>query len=137
MPALETSDQNKLIELFNSLQLTSSPKAKADLLYQAELYVVNEMTREQMIDFFVVNKSNFENLFQLNIWTSDLEKSNGNVDFTEPYEIVEKLFNSFESLDNFVKMFSEQIRYLLAQDKDEKIKHICVKHLNRLAKTTS
>ena len=94
------------------------------------------MTKEQLIEFFVSNKSNFENLFLLDIWTSDLEKNNGIVEFTEPYEIIEKLFNSFDTLDSFIKMFNDQINILLMQEKDEKIKHICVKNLIRLAKAT-
>jgi hypothetical protein len=105
-------------------------------LYRAKLCVLNEMTRDQIFEFFVTEKSNFENLFLLNIWTSDLEKSNGIVDFTEPYEILEKLFGSFESLEGFVNLFSAQIKCLLEQNKDEKIKHICAKHLIRLAKNS-
>ena len=143
MPALDSSDQStkqqQLIDLFSSLQLTSSadkPKV-LDLLYQAKLCVVNEMSKQQIIDFFVVEKTNFENLFLLNIWTKSLEETNGIVDFTEPYEIIEKLFSSFDSLDTFINMFESQIKYLLEQMKDEKIKHICVKHLIRLAKATS
>ena len=141
MPSLNITEQDpvqqQLIDLFNSLQLSNLDKPKVlDLLYRAKLCVLNQMTKEQIFDFFVTDKNNFENLFLLNIWTSDLEKSNGIVDFTEPYEILEKLFGSFDSLDNFVNMFNTQIKCLLEQTKDEKIKHICVKNLIRLAKTT-
>ncbi len=141
MPSLNSIEhdpiQQQLIDLFNSLQLTNLDKPKVlDLLYRAKLCVLNQMTKEQIFEFFVTDKNNFANLFLLNIWTSDLEKSNGIVDFTEPYEILEKLFASFDSLDNFVNLFQSQIKCLLEQTRDEKIKHICAKHLIRLAKTT-
>jgi hypothetical protein len=141
MPSIDSTYQDpiqqQLIDLFNSLQLTNLAKPTVlDLLYRAKLCVLNEMTKDQIFEFFVTEKSNFENLFLLNIWTSDLEKSNGVVDFTEPYEILEKLFGSFESLDSFVNLFNDQIKCLLEQNKDEKIKHMCAKHLIRLAKNS-
>lgn len=136
MPSTEIND-NTLLEIFNSLQSASTVKSKSDLLYKAKLHVLNEMSDEHIIQFFVLNKTNFENLFLLDIWTSSLEDSNGIAEFNEPYDIIEKIFSCFDSLPNFVSQFYHHIIHLLEQNKDEKIKHLCVKHLIRLTKRFS
>lgn len=129
MPSLEP---NQLIDLFNDLENAKTVKEKSDLLSKAKYYLLNQMSNEQIKAFFVSNASNFENLYKLNIWTKNLEESNGIVDFLEPYDILEKILGSCDSLIEFVNVFNEQTVFLITQDTDEKSKHILVKHLSNL-----
>ena len=93
------------------------------------------MSNEQIIEFFA-DKLNFENLFSLNIWTRSLEETSI-TEFSEPYEIIERIFACFTSMLELFSKFREKVFFLINQDQDEKVKHILLKHLIQLAKSLS
>jgi hypothetical protein len=129
MPSLE---QTKLIELLLSFQGASTVKAKSELLGKLKHHILNEMKEEEIRGHFIQNSVNFEQLFQIDVWTASLDQTNGIVNFTEPYEIVDRIFNCFNSLEDCLRHFQSQIRFIVTQNKDEKIKHLCVKQFVRL-----
>ena len=123
----------KLIDLFDKLSVNSiSYKQKSENLSLAKMVILNELTNDQIIDFFVDHKTNFENLFLLNIWTKSLETSGGSTEFLEPYDIIEKIFSCFNSLQNLLNKFQYQLLFLIIQEQDEKVKHISIQNLTRL-----
>ncbi len=124
-----------LIELFDQIESAENQKAKSLVLSKAKSYILNEMTPEMITNSFVVNKENFEILFTLKIWKDKLDL--GMVEYTEPYEIIEKIFKNFKSLIEIIDNFKEQIMFIMTQNKDEKIKHICVKYLTKLTHSLS
>lgn len=132
---MPSADKNLiLIDLFISLESAGTNRQKSELLGKAKNYIFNQMDNLEVVDFFTKeNKKNFEYLFNLDIWTPSLDAANSVVNFLEPYDIIQRIFTSFESLRDFIDNFGEQIRFLLHQNKDENIKHLCVKHFTYLA----
>ena len=124
-------DTHELVEIFVSLERARTRSDKLDYLLKAKLYILNRMSKEHIREFFASEPANFEQLFLLDIWTKHLDGDH--VEFVEPYDIIEKIFESFDHLHQLVDLFHKQIVYLLDQDKDEKCKHICVKHMIRLS----
>jgi hypothetical protein len=129
MPSVE---QTKLIELLHSFDQAKTIKSRSELLGKAKQHILNDMTNEEVRGYFVESGSNFEQLFEIDVWTPSLDQTNGIVNFIEPYEIVDRVFNVFNSLDECLRQFNDQILFVLNQSKDEKVKHICVKQLYRL-----
>ena len=132
MPALTDSIMSSLDKLFEEIESATDFKSKSMSLSKAKYFMLNEMTKETLREFFVANEDNFKNLFLLNIWTPSLEDQ-VTTEFLEPYEIVESIFRLFESLMDLLVNFKSQLVYLLNQNKDEKVKHTCVKKLTDLA----
>jgi hypothetical protein len=128
-PALDTTE---LVDIFLLLEKARTRSDKLDLLLKAKIYILNRMSKEQIRAFFVGEALNFEHLFSLDIWTKSLDGCE--VEFVEPYDIVDRIFDSFDSLDQLIEFFHKQIIFLLDQSNDEKSKHICVKHVIRLSK---
>ena len=128
---LPSTEQTKLIELLNSFETTKTNKSKSELLSKAKYHILNEMKPNDINAFFIQNKSNFEGLFHIDVWTSNLDETNGITNFIEPYEIIDHIFNIFNSLSDLLFQFYDQIVYLLHQTQDENVKHICVKLMLR------
>lgn len=123
-----TSDESgKLIELFDGILSASSFKQKSEILSQAKYFIFNRMKNEEIREFFAQNPVNFETLFSLNIWTKNLEETGGIVDYPEVYEIIEKIFHTFKSLNELIFFFYDQVAFILTQNRDEKVKHLCAK----------
>jgi hypothetical protein len=125
-------DTHELVDIFVSLERARTRSDKLDYLLKAKLYIINKMKKQDIREFFASEPSNFEQLFLLDVWTKHLDGDH--VEFVEPYDIIERVFESFDHLHQLVDLFHKQIIYLLEQDKDEKCKHICVKHMIRLSK---
>ncbi|RNA15472.1 26S proteasome non-ATPase regulatory subunit 5 [Brachionus plicatilis] len=117
----------KLVELFDSIISASSFKQKSEILSHAKHFIFNQMTNEEIREFFVKNAINFQTLFSLDIWTKNLEDSGGIVDYPEAYDIIERIFHTFKSLNDLVNSFYDQVVFILTQNVDEKVKHVCVK----------
>jgi hypothetical protein len=132
MPSVESP---VLIDLFLQLESSKNTKTKSELLGKAKYLIFNSMSNEQIIEFFA-DKLNFENLFSLNIWTRSLEETSI-TEFSEPYEIIERIFSCFTSMLELFSKFREKVFFLITQDQDEKVKHILLKHLIQLAKSLS
>ncbi|CAF1088974.1 unnamed protein product [Brachionus calyciflorus] len=141
-------EKNKLIELFDRLSTTSSFKQKSDIVSQAKHFIFNQMNEDEIRAFFVNNPSNFENLFVLNIWTKSLEESGGIVDLTEVYDIIEKIFHTFKTLNDLVKFFYDQIVFLLnssnvsseyqsREEFESKLKKLLVLFVEQIPNTTA
>jgi hypothetical protein len=129
MPSIE---QTKLIELLLSFEGAHTVKAKSEQLGKLKHHILSEMGEDEIRSYFIQNSGNFQQLFQVDVWTPSLEHTNGIVNFFEPYEIADRIFNCFGSLEACLRQFHEQIVFILSQSKDEKIKHLCVKQLLRL-----
>lgn len=130
-------DTKELVETFVSLEKAKTKSDKLDSLLKAKQHILNVMSKEQIFSFFVNEPANFENMYMLEIWTKSLDGDDHNggiVEFVEPYDIIEKIFASFDNLNQLIDLFHKQIIFLLHQNKDEKSKHICVKHMIRLSK---
>ena len=130
-------DTKELVENFVSLEKAKTKSDKLDSLLKAKQHILNVMSKEQIFSFFVNEPANFENMYMLEIWTKSLDGDDHNggiVEFVEPYDIIEKIFASFDNLNQLIDLFHKQIIFLLHQNKDEKSKHICVKHMIRLSK---
>lgn len=124
-----------LIDLFDQIDSAENQKIKSLALSKAKSYILNEMSPEMITNSFVNDKQNFEILFSLKIWKDKLDL--GMVEYTEPYEIIEKIFTNFKSLIELVDNFKDQILFIMNQDKDEKIKHICVQFMTKLTRSLS
>ena len=123
---MSSEEKSKLVEAFESLLEATSFKQKSDVLSQAKYFIFNQMKDDEIREFFVSNPSNFENLFNLDIWVRNLEESGGIVDYPEAYDIIQKIFHTFKSLNDLAKSFYDQIVFILTQKVDEKVKHLCV-----------
>lgn len=130
MPSMENT--SKLSELLGSFQQARTMRDKSELLSKAKRVILNEMSDDQIRSFFVDSTINFEALFQIDVWTDNLEEKNGMAEFTEPYDIVEHVFGQFDNLSDMLELFHDQLVFLLKQNKDEKVKHMFVKRLTKL-----
>jgi hypothetical protein len=129
---IPSNEEAKLSELLNGFEAAKSIKSKSELLSKAKYHILNEMSSQDIENYFVLNKSNFECLFQIDVWTSDLDRTNGVTEFIEPYEILEHILNHFSSLDDILNKFDAQIEFLINQKRDEKAKQIFVKTISKL-----
>lgn len=123
----EESKNGKLIKLFDCILSASTFKQKSEILSQAKYFIFNQMKNEEIREFFAQNPVNFQTLFSLDIWTRNLEETGGIVDYPEAYDIIEKIFLSFKSLNELILGFYDQVAFILTQDRDEKVKHLCAK----------
>ncbi len=123
-----TIDSTPLVGFFEEINSASDVKAKSFALGKAKNYILNEMNAEMIKDIFVEDKLNFESLFALEIWTND---------YAEPYDIIEKIFGSFDSLVELIDRFYESILFTINQKKDEKVKNTCLQYLIKLTKSLS
>lgn len=130
MPSLESTP---LLDLFDQIDSTKDEKTKSLALAKAKFYILNEMTPQMIKETFAKEEQNFESLFGLNIWKNSLQDSS--LTYTEPYDIIVKIFSSFKSLVELVDEFKEQILFLINQKKDEQAKHICIENMIRLTKS--
>lgn len=128
MPSAETSE---LVKLFDDVQCAKTFKTKSELLSKAKHFVFNRMSNDDLRRFFVTDgdKAAFRNLFALDVWTANLDEKNGIVDFTEPYDIVERVFGLFASVEQLIDEFYLNALYVFEQESDEKVKHLFVKRL--------
>lgn len=133
---MPTQEPGELINYFISLADGGTVKAKSEVLAKAKQFIFNKMSDEELMMFFVRNEQNFHNFMLLDIWTKSLDDSNGIVEFLEPYDIIEKIFSLFKTLPAFLDSFYPNLNFLLSQNKDEKVKHMIVKHLIAIINTT-
>lgn len=115
----------KLSKLFDDLNASSDPKARSIILAEAKCYIFNTMTKDMLKESFVCDEQNFEALLAL--------KQSQEENAREPFEIVELIFHSFNSLIELIDEFGSKILLLFKQDKDEELKQLCSKNLLRLA----
>lgn len=129
-----SAEPNELVRIFNELESAKGLKSKSDLLGKAKHFILNRMSDDDIAKFFVQDANNFKNLFLLDVWTRKLDETNGIVEFTEPYDIIERILSLFKSIDDLVNDAStyDKILYLFEQGKDEKVKHLLVKRLTEL-----
>jgi hypothetical protein len=126
------SRSEMLIELFSNISDAKTIKLKSDLLSKAKYVFFNELTDEEISKFFCENPLHYQNLFVLDIWSGSLDEKRGVVEFFEPYDIIERILASFPNLSRLLDLFFEQLIFTFDQNKDEKVKHICMQFLIRL-----
>jgi hypothetical protein len=129
---MPSAEPDELVKLFDQVESAQTMKTKAEHLTKAKFHILNQMSNDEIFNFFVRNPKNFENFFQLDVWTKSLEENNGIVEFLEPYDIIEKILSIFKSLDEMIDSFCQELIFLFEQDKDEKVKHIAMKILIQL-----
>lgn len=135
MSKMPSVQPDELAKIFDELQHAKSTKSKSDLLSKAKHFILNRMSAEELRTYFVQGSTRkFEDLFLLDIWTKNLEKCNGIVEFTEPYDILEKILDLFGSVDEILdEAFYGKAVFLIEQDKDENVKHLFMKRMIQLA----
>lgn len=133
MPAA-TPNPETLEDLFDQVNSGNDEKSKLLALSKAKSFIMNKMSSEMIRESFINESANFESLFSLDIWKDKLEDG-AMINFIEPYEIVEKIFGNFVTLIDLISNFKEQIQFLINQNKDEKVKHICVSNMIKLTKS--
>lgn len=131
MPSVES---NALVTLFNELNDSKTSKSKSLLLSKAKEHVMNRMTDDELFSFFLIDSTNLADFLQhAQVWTPDLDACNGIVEYLEPYDIIERVFQLAKSLESFITPpFFDKSIFLLEQSHDEKVKHLLVKRLIQL-----
>jgi hypothetical protein len=129
---MSCSRSEMLIELFSNISDAKTIKLKSELLSKAKYVFYNELTDEEIATFFCQNPLHYQNLFVLDIWSGTVEEKRGIVEFFEPYDIIERILASFPNLTRLLDLFLEQLIFTFDQNKDEKVKHICMQFLIRL-----
>ena len=126
--------KSALAEIMDAIEAAADDKSKSLVLAQAKKFILDTMTNEMIREAFVKEQENFKILFQLKMLRKQADETDG---FSEPYEIMEKIFSAFSSLIELVEEFGEQILFLINQDQDEQVKHLCVERMSQFTSILS
>lgn len=126
--------ESALGEIMDAIEAASDDKSRSLVLSQAKKFIFDTMTNEMIKQAFVADKENFKILFSLKTLRKQSDATDG---FSEPYEIMERIFATFSSLIELVDEFGDQILFLINQNQDEQVKHLCVESMSRFTSSLS
>lgn len=126
--------ESALGEIMEAIEAASDDKSRSLVLGQAKKFIFDTMSSEMIKQAFVTEKENFKILFSLKMLRKQSDATDG---FSEPYEIMERIFATFSSLIELVEEFGDQILFLIDQNQDEQVKHLCVESMSRFTSSLS